>query len=190
MKRYCEMKNARVSSLLLLMSLVAIALVPGTALAQDPREETRLRIAAPEDVPLGNMARIIATLQDAQGNPIPDVPIVFTSPASFAGTVAEMDLGEVWTNAEGVALLDYGLRMEGQNQFIARFDGNDSYRPVEASATVSATGTAQLSQRSAGVEVPFLGAWTLVLVLIGVWSVYLVAMLLVSQIPDAGERQR
>ncbi len=184
------MKYVRVHSILILLSLMAVlTLQPGTALAQDPRQEVHLQVAAPVDVPLGNMARILVTLEDALGNPIPDAVIVFTSPTSFAGTVAEMQLGEALTNAESVAVLDYQLRVEGENQFIARFHGDDTFQPVEGSAKVLATGTAQLSQRSAGVEVPFFGPWTLVLVLMGVWAVYFIAMLLVSQIPEAGARQ-
>jgi hypothetical protein len=176
--------------LLLLMSMaLAVSLLPGAALAADPREETSLDLAAPEDVPLGNMARLLAILHDSHGRPITDARIAFASPASFAGTVAEMELGEARTNAEGVAALDYQLRVEGRNQFIARFHGDDEYQPVESSATTVATGTAQLSRRTAGVEVPVLGPWAIVLVLMSVWSVYLIAMLLVSQIPNAGERQ-
>ncbi len=184
------MKNARFGGLLLFIVLVAlIVLDPGLALAQDAREETRLQVAAPEDVPLGNMARIMALLEDVQGNPISTAIIVFTSPGSLGGAVAEMDLGDVLTDAAGIAVLDYQLRVEGQNRFIARFHGNSSYQPAEASVEVVAIGTAQLSPRTAGVRVPFLGSWTLVAVLLGVWSVYLIVMLLVSQIPEASERQ-
>lgn len=184
------MTNTWVGMLLLLMPMaLAVSLLPGVALAAGPREETRLEVAAPEDVPLGNMARIIAFLHDSQGRPIPAAGIVFTSPATFAGTVAEMELGEAQTDAGGVAILDYQLRVEGQNRFIARFHGNDGYQPSESSATTVATGSVQLSRRSAGVEVPVIGPWLIVLVLMGVWSVYLVAMLLVSQIPNAGRRQ-
>lgn len=185
-----KIKKTSPGSLLLLLCVALAALLPGSAAAQDPREATHLQVAGPEDVPLGNPARILAVLRDAQSNPIGEATIVFTSPVSFAGTAAEMELGEARTDVDGVALLDYQLRAEGRNQFIARFYGDRTYQPSQASAVVLATGTGQLARRSAGVEVPFLGSWTLVLVLLGVWSVYLVAMLLVSQIPEARQRQR
>lgn len=183
------MRHLRSTSLLLLITAVLVAvLAPGAVLAQGPREEPRIQVAGPEDVPLGNTARIMARLEDAQGNPIPNATIVFTIPTAFAGTVAEMNIGEAQTNAEGIAILDYQLRIEGQNQFIARFYGTDTYQPADDSAVVLATGTKQLAQRTEGVRVPVLGSWTLVVVLLGVWSVYLVVLFLVSQIPEARGR--
>lgn len=171
--------------------LLGFALVglPGTAAAQppDPRQPVALTVAGPEDVPLGNLARIMAILRDGAGNPIANARIVFTSPARFAGTVGEMALGEAVTDATGVATLDEQLRIEGSNQIIARFYGDDTRQPAQATTVIQATGRAQLVQRSAGLQVPLLGSWTLIVVIGAVWVVYFAAMLLVVGIPERQE---
>lgn len=175
-------------SLGLLLSILAsglLAAAPGSVSAQQPNERTRLQVLGPPAVSLGSTSRMVALLQDAEARPIPDATIVFSSPASFGGTISEMELAAVVTNAEGIAILDYPMRAEGQNQFIARYYGDHNYRPAEAATVVVATGSEQLVQRTAGVRVPLLGSWALLAVLLGVWSVYLAVMLLVSQIPEA-----
>lgn len=184
------MTKRRCGTSLLVLAMWTLAVItPGIALAQDTREATRLQAAAPADVPLGNLASIMAKLEDAQGKAMPNATIVFSSPATFGGVVSEMELGEILTDMDGIAVLDYQLRIEGENQFIARYHGDDAHQPAEASVITQATGTAQLSERSAGVKVPFLGSWTLVLVLMGVWSVYLVVMILIIQIPETTRQQ-
>ena len=171
--------------------LLGLALVglPGTAAAQPPapRQPVALTVAGPEDVPLGNLARIMVLLRDGAGNPIANARIVFTSPARFAGTVGEMALGEAVTDATGVATLDEQLRIEGPNQIIARFYGDDTRQPAQATTVIQATGRAQLVQRSAGLQVPLLGSWTLIIVIGAVWAVYFLAMLLVTGIPERQE---
>lgn len=169
------------------LSLLALALLlapAASAQEQDNRQAAELVVAGPQDVPLGNPARLVAVLRDASGVPMAGARIAFTSPATFAGTVAEMKLGEVATDAEGVAILDYQLRTQGQNQFIARHYGDTTYQPAQASTVVTATGQAQLVQRSAGVEMPLAAPGTLIVVLGGVWTVYFLAMLLVAGIPE------
>lgn len=182
------MRNVRISGLVLLLIVLTLLPFPTQAQEQDLRQESRLHLAGPEDTPLGNQARLIAHLEDDQGNPLAGTPIVFTSPASFAGTVAEVDIAEIHTDEEGLAILDYQLRVEGPNQFIGRFHGNDVYRPAEASAVVLATGSAQLAQPAASLSLPFLGSWLVLAVLLSVWFVYLVVMLLISQIPGTNEQ--
>lgn len=177
------MKNLSVGSLIILVIVLALLPVPTLAQEHDPRQESQLYLAGPEDIPLGNRARLIANLQDDQGNPVAGALIIFTSPASFAGSVAEVDIAEVQTDEAGVAILDYQLRVQGANQFIGRFHGSDVYQPAEASTIILATGTAQLAGPAGGLNLPFLGSWLVLAVLLGVWSVYLIVMLLISQLP-------
>lgn len=175
-----------VTTMALLLAATA-ALLPAVASAQAPvsRQPVDLAVAAPEDVPLGNQARIVAVLRDAEGNPIPGASIVFASPAAFAGTIGEMEIGDALTDSEGIATLDYQLRIQGPNQFMARFYGDAIRQPAEAASVVQAAGQVQIAQRTAGVNLPVLGAWTIVAVLAGVWSVYFTALLLVTGIPES-----
>lgn len=168
------------------LAALATLLAPAGAAAQspDPRHPVALAFAGPADVPLGNQARLIARLRDGAGGPIAGARVVFTSPAAFAGTVGEMALGEATTDNEGTATLEYQLRIEGRNQFVARYYGDETRQPAEARAIVAATGTAQLAQRTAGVPFPLPINWTLIAVLAVVWAVYFLAMLRVAGIPE------
>jgi len=170
---------------------LALLLVPPTAAAQPPdhRQPVTLTVAGPADVPLGNLVRVVAVLRDGAGAPIVGAQIVFTSPAAFAGAVGEMIIGKVVTDAQGVATLDYQLRITGPNQFIARFYGDEVRQPAEAGTVIQATGKTQIIQRTAGLQVPLLGPWTLILVLGAVWVVYFLALLLVAGIPERPEAQ-
>jgi hypothetical protein len=172
----------------LLVALV-LALLPSLVSAQTPDlRPTALAVSGPENALLGNLARISAVLRDGNGNPIADARIIFTSPATFAGTTGEMAIGEAWTDAKGMATLEYQLRIRGENQFIARFYGSATHQPSEASTVVLTTGRKQLVQRTAGVELPVLGPWTIIAVLGGIWGVYFIAMLLVVGIPQQQTR--
>ena len=173
--------------------VVSIALLglPDTATARqlDPRAPVTLTVAGPGDVPLGNLARIVAILRDGAGNPIVGARIVFTSPASFAGTVAEMALGEAVTDANGSVTLDEQLRIEGANQIIARFYGDETHQPAQAATVIQATGRIQIVQPGPVLQVPLLGSGTLIVVIVAVWIVYFLAMLLVAGIPERQEAQ-
>lgn len=188
------MNTPRPRLILLPAMVMAIVLVAAFALdsetprvlAQSGGVQTFLTVAGPAEVPLGNRARMIAVLKDGEGNPIPGEVIRFTTPSTFAGVTSEMEIGDIATGEDGVATFDYQLRVGGANQFIARFYGTTAHPPAEARTEILATGTAQLAQRSAGVTVPFFGAWTIVAVVSVVWFIFLLVMRLVSQIPEAG----
>jgi len=173
-----------------LLGLILLMLPPiAAAQPSDPRAPVTLTVAGPGDVPLGNLARIVAILRDGTGQPIVGARIVFTSPASFAGAVGEMALGEVVTDANGSATLDEQLRFEGANQIIARFYGDETHQPAQAATVIQATGRVQIVQPAPVLQVPWLGSWTLIVVIGAVWIVYFLAMLLVAGIPERQEAQ-
>lgn len=168
-----------------LLGLVLLVLPPiAAAQPSDPRAPVTLTVAGPGDVPLGNLARIVAILRGGAGQPIVGARIVFTSPASFAGTVGEMALGEAVTDANGSVTLDEQLRIEGANQIIARFYGDETHQPAQAATVIQATGRVQIVQPGPVLQVPLLGSWTLIVVIGAVWMVYFLAMLLVAGIPE------
>lgn len=182
-------RGARTLAVSAVLSL-GLLLLPGFALAQTAvQRATTLTLTAPESVPVGNHARLIAVLRDVAGSPVPEARIIFTSPATFGGTTGEMAIGEAWTDAKGVATLDYQLRTQGGNDFVARFYGDGTHLPAEAGAVVSGTGLVQLTQRTAGVHLPVLGAWTIIAVLCAVWSVYFLGMRQVLRIPEGQNAQ-
>ncbi len=173
----------------LLLLALAVTLLPTPALAQtaEPRPSS-LAVSAPREAPLGETASILAVLKDSAGQPIQGARILFTSPARFAGTAGEMAIEEVLTDAQGTAKLDYQLTIQGPNRFIARFYGDGLNQPAEASADISATGLVQITRRTAGIQVPVLGWWIIVLVLWSVWAVYFIGMLQILSIVRSGSQ--
>jgi hypothetical protein len=169
---------------------LAALLWPASALAQanDPLQPVVLTLTGPEEVTLGGTARIVASFYDGNGKPITGARIVFTSPVAFVGIVDEMAIGEALTDADGIAALDHQLRIQGQNKIIARFYGDETFQPAEASTLLVATGQAQLAQRTAGIDLPVVGSWTLIAVIGAVWAVYFAALFLIAGIPGDAAR--
>lgn len=151
---------------------------------------TILELHAPSEATVGQRIELEATLKDAQGNPVKGAKISFSSPAQFAGFSGEMDIDEAETNAQGIATIEFEARQEGDNKINAHFKGNSTYKASEASRTFLVEGGSQVFFEEAGVKIPYLGPWIIVLVLATVWGLYLTVMALVVRIansPSASE---
>ncbi len=172
-----------------LLLALALALLPAATSAQTAQPSaTSLSLAAPQEAPLGEEVSLVAVLKDSAGRPIQGARILFTTPVTFGGTTGEMAIGEALTEGTGAATLNYQLTVQGPNRFIARFYGDGSNQPSEASADTRSTGLVQITRRTAGIQVPVLGWWTIVAVLWGVWTVYFIGMLQILSIAESGSR--
>lgn len=142
----------------------------------------QIELEAPTTATLGEEIDIAVTLKDADGALISGAPISFFSPANFVGVVGEIEIGVVSTGTDGVAELRYTPRRAGEVTFTARFEGAASDSSISSTRTISVTGAAQLYRQSAGVNFPFLGAWTVALVLAVVWGLLLLVVYFITRI--------
>lgn len=78
-----------------------------------------------------------ATLQDEEGQAIEGAPVRFYVATEFAGTDGLMEIAEVQTGEDGVALYEYTPTVSGEQTIIARFDGLGLYEETEASFPIN-----------------------------------------------------
>lgn len=175
--------SRRLLGMLLALALLLVAAAPARA-----AEPVTVELQTEPDVKLGDTVTVQIAVKDSQGGPVSGATVVLLTPASLGSARGEMRLGQVTTNSQGRATFAYEARSEGTQTLIARFPGSASYAPAEASAPLRVLGSAQLYQQEAGVQVPWIGVWILVLLLGAFWSVYLVVMVLVTLIARAGEK--
>ncbi len=85
-------------------------------------EEGTLLLTAPEQAQSGQPLTLIATLRDSQGEPIESATIKFFITVDFF-TSGLMEIGEVVTSDQGVAVLEYTPRLTGNIQIVSRHIG-------------------------------------------------------------------
>ncbi len=166
------------------VAVISLLGVVTPAWAADP---TTVELKTEQEVALGDAITVWVAVRDSRGDPVNQAIVVLLTPASFGDTSGEMRLGQITTDALGQATFTYQARREGPQTFIARFIGDSNYVPAEASVALSVQGSVQLYEQQAGVKIPGLGVWLLVLLLGGFWSVYLVVMVLVTRIAIEGK---
>lgn len=149
-------------------------------------EPATVKVEAEPEAALGGLVIVRVAVTDGQGGPVAGAIVVLLSPARFGATSGEMKLGQVTTDDLGQASFTYETRREGQQTIIARFPGNESYAPAEASVGLSVRGSTQLYRQEVGVKVPGIGVWMLVVLLGAFWSVYLVVMVHITLIAREG----
>ncbi len=146
-----------------------------------------LHLNVPEEVVLGEKVRLEATLTDADGEPIPDVPVTFLMPMAWGEEIAgEAVLGTALTDHEGVATLTTDMRRSGPASVIARFEGDAGYRPASETMEMTIVGDRQLYTPQVGLRVPGVGSWLLIAVVAGVWFLFLVVSGRILAIARAG----
>ncbi|MBI2855005.1 MAG: Ig-like domain repeat protein [Chloroflexi bacterium] len=179
--------RTRLFILVIVAALLAVVGSVGLALADDGGSfNTKLSLAVPSSTPLGQSVRLEARLQDGSGNPIKQGTIVFYISTGFlSGTSGLMPIGSAATNDLGVAVLEHEPRQNGQIEVVARFLGDARHGPSQDVAKISIVGNHQLYEAEAGIHVPFVGKWILVLVLGFIWGTYLFVVSRVLKIATA-----
>ncbi len=166
---------------------MVLALLLGTVAVVGAAEPATVELQVDPEVGLGDTVNARISVKDGRGAPISGATVILLSPADFGATSGEMRLGRVITGPQGQATFAYQARREGPQKLVARLAPGGGYAPAEASVSLNVQGSAQLyEQHSAGIEVPGIGVWILVMLLGGFWSVYLVVMVLAALIAREG----
>ena len=107
-----------------------------------------LLLTAPEQAQAGQPVTISVSLQDKEGKPLSRAVIKFFTRADFF-TTGLMEIGEVVTNDQGVAVFEYLPRQAGDIEVVARYDD------VEATSRLSLVEAAEsFYQAEAGLRLP------------------------------------
>jgi mono/diheme cytochrome c family protein len=143
-------------------------------------------VSAPEEALLGEPVEITASLRNAaDGTPVVGEVVVFLADATFSGVSGELELGRATTNTIGVATLTREFTTTRIHNLRVVHDEVGSV-PESASLEVMVTGE-QLFSSEAGVSIPGVGGWVVVVVIGTVWGVMIGAAFWVVALSRAKE---
>lgn len=178
---------SRLTSSLLLVTVLAWVLLVSMASAQDPMGTT-LELYLPPENSIGQEMVIEARLTDAEGVAVPGAEVVFQREVAFMNTSDTLTLGQAITDEEGWASLTVLPRSEGQMSINAEFAGSEQHGPASINAETWIQTGPQLYVEEAGVQVPGINVSLLVGIMGTVWIVYASVMLLIWLIAHEGSR--
>ncbi|MDP6822123.1 MAG: hypothetical protein QF554_02380 [Dehalococcoidia bacterium] len=155
-----------------------------TAAADQP--EPQVVLGFQPEVEAGGTIAISAYLVDPAGNPVVGEEIAFAIASSFLNVDGQMEIGSATTDLDGLALLPYAPRIEGDRVIRAQFTGNDVFASAEASETLLVTPGLRLHEEFSPLRTPGANIWMAAGVLIVVWGVFLFICALIWRIAFLG----
>lgn len=147
-----------------------------------------IQISAPQQTTAGDQDSLWATVTDASRSPVPGVEVIFTEADSFLNTSETVEIGQAVTAAQGVAKVPYVPRGQGNITVTAAIMGAQSGLKSVASIQVN-PGPDQFQASPIGVSVPGVGVWLLVVILGGIWFIFLWAVLQLRAISNKGQKK-
>lgn len=201
-----------------LILLAFLALSPAAARAQNQLEVTFIAVGAPLQPKLGEPLTVQAVLADSQGRPISGATIYFTTQARFLSRSDDVVLAQAVTNLNGQAVSQFIDNEAGTLALTAEYRGDARYAASNATIQVAAAGEQQLYVEHIGVDVPAISllpmtaqvsylqspfrsisrfadslwpattGWPLLIVLLLVWSMYLLAVRFVWRLAALGSQ--
>ena len=175
------MRNLKRVMLLTPILMVLLLGAFGVAHADSP-DATSITLNVPQAATIGTPIDIEAHLADANGIPVAKGLITFYIPAEFMSADGLMLIGDATTDNQGVAILPYLPRRNGPTNVIAEFKGDNLHAYSQATSAMNVSGDAQLYVSEAGLKVPFVGKWLLVVFLSAVWGTLLYVVHLIVRI--------
>ncbi len=163
----------------------ALSLLQGGAAA----DHLVIELTAPEEATLGESLQITAAVYWAEdGEPADGIPITFFTDAAFAGVIGDVELGTVTTNEIGVATFPVSFLVSRQHTIRAEAVAQPGAEPE--SVTVPVLATRQLVTSEAGIRIPGIGGWLLVVLIGSVWAIMIFAAFRVVVVSRAHEEGR
>lgn len=193
-----------------------LVFAPQTVRAQNSLAPTQIVVGAPSQATLGQPLTVQAVLADSKGHPISKAVIYFTAPATFLGDTNNVVLAQAVTNGNGQASAQIVDDFSGTITLSAEFRGDTQYAPSSAMTQISVTSEQQIYNEHIGVDIPgfnvppvvdgpqvsirsqpgivgfiqnlwpTMNGWPVAAVLLIVWSMYLLAVRLVSRVAALG----
>lgn len=166
---------------------LAWAVLPARALADGPAA-TSMEILFPPEPAVGQEMALAARVTDPARVGVAGVPVVFTARVSFLNTDDEIELGQATTNQQGIAIVSYIPRTDGNVSISAKFAGDTKYKKSSATGKAAIKPGPPQYAEHVGLKVPGVGVWMLVAVMAGVWGTFLWALRQVRGIFQEGQK--
>lgn len=144
-----------------------------------------IEVATPDAAALGDEVPITVSARSVDTNqPLSGATVVFFAAKDFAGVTGEAVLGSAVTDNAGVAIFTMTVHVAGVQGVRVEVIGDRETQ--DHSIAIPVTIGDQLHQSEAGVDLPGLGAWIVVLVVAAAWVIFLAAgrsVLAASRVP-------
>lgn len=144
-----------------------------------------LTMDAPDQIETGQPLTLAALIKDELNEPVAGSLVKFLVESNFFVNDL-MDIGEVVTDEQGLAKIDYIPNQPGVLRVVARYEVGSGLEPVEAERTININGNSKsFYQTRVGIQFPnSLLLWMVfvVIVLIGIWSTFLYVLYQVNHI--------
>lgn len=152
--------------------------MPSTAAAQQPVPIVNLGFE-PFAV-AGDEIAVSAYLRDPVGNPVYGAEIRFTYEAKFMNVSGSVEIGTAVTDENGLALVLFEPRTEGESSLRAAFAGNDVFAPGSATGTLSVLPGEQIYRELPPYRIPGADVWLTTGLISTVWLIFVLSLGLVG----------
>ena len=160
------------------LGAVVWLLLAAPVLAQSP-QSTSIDLQLPSEGAVGQELTVAAKLTSQTGAAVVGAEVIFFRDTQFLNASTELTLGRASTDAQGIAVLTFLPRSEGDLLIFSEFEGDDRHGSAFGEGTVFIQTGPALHEEEAGVKVPGINVSLLVAILGGVWGTYFVVMGLV-----------
>ena len=162
--------------LVMLSTLTALALiwiVPGTVHAEPGG--TTLQVSGPVGATVGDTVELTATLTDAAGEPVADVQLLVVERVGFLDTkVNDVTVASAATNNDGVAVIRYAARRDGDRSLLVWFPGSADFEEASAGFDFTVADGPATYTVEAPPGIPGVNRFVVMGVLVIVWGTMLI----------------
>ncbi len=168
----------------LLVVLVSTAITSETASAQS-NERTSVELAMPAAVTVGDEIELRATVS-VGGAGATGVTVKFLRFAKFMNAGNDVLIGTATTDSNGVAVVDFLPRSEGEILITAEVEATDDVRSAITDGVVEVGAGPALFTQEAGISVPGITVAWLAVILGAIWMTFMYVLVLVWRIAKQG----
>lgn len=156
-----------------LAAVALIAVVP-SAVSAEP-DGTTLQVSGPIAATVGDTVELTATLTDAAGEPIGNVQLLVVERVGFLDTkVNDVTVASAATNDDGVAVIRYAARRDGDRSLVVWFPGSADFEEASAGFDFAVADGPATYTVEAPPGIPGVNRFVVMAVLVLVWGTMLV----------------
>ncbi len=161
------------SAIALLTVAALISVVPSTAHAEPGG--TTLQVSGPVAATVGDTVELVATLTDAAGEPVADVQLLVEERVGFLDTkVSDVTVASAATNDDGVAVIRYAARRDGDRSLLVWFPGTSEFAEASAGFEFTVASGPATYTVEAPPGIPGVNRFAVIAVLVVVWGTMLI----------------
>ena len=174
---------------LLVAALVVAGLAAGTPAFADHID---LDATFPQNVAVGDVLEVNVVVRSAEsGARISGARVAAYRDASIAGVPGRVELAAAVTDELGAAALRWQHRAGGEHTLLVTYSGPSDTEFESTTITIITIGAEpQVVRSEAGVQIPGLGAWVVIGVLLAVWGLIQFSLLGPMTVAREGVRAR